>query len=348
MISTERERVKQSLKKKYCLSRILGENQGVARLRRQIENISSCDVSVLLTGESGTGKELAARAIHYLSRRAHQPFVPVNCGAIPENLFENEFFGHRKGAFTDASFHQDGLVKEAEGGTLFLDEVGVIPPNLQVKMLRLLQDKEYKLLGESTTRVADVRIIAATNENLPELVKRGKFREDFYYRLNIVSLLIPPLRNRREDIPLLVENFIRKYAQEYDKNVNGASTEAMELLVSNTWPGNIRELENKIQQAVVMSTDNIILPRDILFSQEDSEPEPATQIGNTNVYKETFAQAKKKIIDTFEREYLSRLLAQYKGDIVRAAAQAGKSRTALWNLMAKHHLHPRQFSQDYK
>jgi len=348
MISNEREIVKQSLKKKSGLNRILGCNETIGRLRQQIENISSCDVSVLITGESGTGKELAARAIHYLSARSHQPFVPVNCGAIPDNLFENELFGHRKGAFTDASFHQDGLVKEAEGGTLFLDEVGVVPTHLQVKLLRLLQDKEYKLLGDSTTRVADIRIIAATNEDLPELVKKGGFREDFYYRLNIVSLHIPPLRKRKEDIPVLADYFIKKYSQEYNKNVTGASPEAVELLMTNYWPGNIRELENKIQQAVVMSSNGIILPRDIQFLQESDEPGSKFQTDDNNIYKETFARAKKKMIRSFEREYLSRLLAQSNGDMVQAAARAGKSRTALWNLIAKHQLHPSQFSRDFK
>jgi DNA-binding NtrC family response regulator len=348
MISNERERVKQSLKKKLGLNRVLGCNDAIARLRQQIENISSCDVSVLITGESGTGKELAARALHYLSGRTHQPFVPVNCGAIPENLFENELFGHRKGAFTDASYHQDGLVKEAEGGTLFLDEVGVIPPHLQVKLLRLLQDKEYKLLGDSTTRFADIRIIAATNEDLPKLVKKGNFREDFYYRLNIVSLHIPPLRKRKEDIPILVDYFIKKYSQEYNKSITGASSEAVELLMTNHWHGNVRELENKIQQAVVMSTEDIILPRDLLFFQESDEPEPEFQMDYNTIYKETFAQAKKRMIHSFEREYLTRLLARFNGDMVQAAARAGKSRTALWNLMAKHQLHPNQFYRDYK
>lgn len=348
MISDERERIKQSLKKKSGLNRILGCNDVIARLRQQIENIASCDVSVLITGESGTGKELAARAIHYLSGRSHQPFVPVNCGAIPDNLFENELFGHRKGAFTDASFHQDGLVKEAESGTLFLDEVGVIPTHLQVKLLRLLQDKEYKLLGDSATRVADIRIIAATNEDLPGLVKKGIFREDFYYRLNIVSLHIPPLRKRKEDIPVLADYFVKKYSHEYNKSITGVSPEAVELLMTNHWPGNVRELENKIQQAVVMSRDGTILPRDFLFSQENAEPEPKSPTNNNTIYKEPFSRAKKMIIHSFEREYLTRLLAQFNGDMVQAAARAGKSRTALWNLMAKHQLHPSQFCGDYK
>lgn len=207
----EKQKVIQSLNKRKVLSRILGSSKPVIQLREQIQSIALYDVSVLIIGESGTGKELAARAIHYLSSRHHNPFVPVNCGAIPENLFENELFGHHKGAFTDASFHQDGVVKEAEGGTLFLDEIGVITPYTQVKLLRLLQEKEYRPLGDCKTRKANVRIVAATNEDLQTMVTEDTFREDLFYRLNIVSLSIPPLRKRKEDIPLLSNHFIRKY-----------------------------------------------------------------------------------------------------------------------------------------
>jgi two-component system response regulator GlrR len=346
MIISERERVKESLKRKGGLKRILGLHPTIAQLRQEIERISSCDVSVLITGESGTGKELAARALHYLSLRAQKPFVPVNCGAIPENLFENELFGHRKGAFTDAAFHQDGLVKEAEGGTLFLDEVGVIPPHIQVKLLRLLQDKEYKLLGDPMTRSADIRIIAATNENLPQAIETGAFREDFYYRLNIVSLHLPPLRERREDIPFLVEHFVRKYSLEYGKMVDRIAPAAMDLLMAGSWPGNIRELENKIQQAVVMCRDSVILPVDLRRGWDNSEFGDKAPGARAFSLKETFGQAKKRILDTFEREYLMKLLEEYNGDVVQAAARAGKSRTALWNLLTKHQLHPRQFNRE--
>jgi DNA-binding NtrC family response regulator len=343
----ERERVKKLLKKKSGLSRILGNNKRIIQLRQQIERISLCDASVLITGESGTGKELAARALHYLGSRAQNPFVPVNCGAIPDNLFENELFGHRKGAFTDASYHQEGLVKEAEGGTLFLDEVGVISPQLQVKLLRLLQDKEYKLLGEAATRVANIRIIAATNEDLPQLVKKGRFREDFYYRLNIVSLHIPPLKKRKDDIPILVDYFIHKYSTEYNKKIDGIAAEALAQLMDFTWPGNVRELENKIQQAVVMSKGRVILSPDLLPLQGRFKPslEQGLPISSADICKETFAQAKNDMINAFEREYLTKLLMEFNGDMVQAAARAGKSRTALWNLMAKHHLHPRQFNR---
>jgi transcriptional regulator with PAS, ATPase and Fis domain len=337
MNKEEEDAVTHSLKRKRGLKRILGENKALEQVRQEIENISSCDVSVLILGESGTGKELAARAIHYLGSRAHKSFVPVNCGSIPENLFENELFGHRKGAFTDASYNQVGLVKEADGGTLFLDEVGVIPSHLQVKLLRLLQDKEYKPLGDSVTHSADIRIIAATNEDLIRLVKKGIFREDFYYRLNIVSLYIPPLRERKDDLTILVDHFIKKYSNQYHRDIQGISEKAMKLLISYSWPGNIRELENVIQQSIVISSGNVITAQDIRLFQSHSAS------GTGRYRRETLARAKKRIVNNFEREYLTTLLTEVNGDMLHAAVQAGTSRTALWNLLAKHHLHPRQF-----
>lgn len=333
----EKQKVILSLKRKEGLSRILGSSKAVARLREQLDNIASFDVSVLCFGESGTGKELAARAIHYLSSRCHKPFVPVNCGAIPENLFENELFGHRKGAFTDASFHQEGVVKEAEGGTLFLDEIGVISPYIQAKLLRLLQEKEYKPLGDSQTRKTDVRIVVATNKDLKIMVKEGTFREDLFYRLNIVSLCLPPLRERKEDIPLLVDHFLKKYYRQYRKPVTSVSKDALLALLSYSWPGNIRELENKILHAVVMAKTNEITcsdldlpPLETRWKKENSEFEP-------------FGEAKQKTIDDFEKNYLTLVMASCRGDVNSAACQAGKSRTAFWNLLARHHLHPRQF-----
>jgi transcriptional regulator with PAS, ATPase and Fis domain len=215
----ERESAKKALKKKYGLNQILGKSKVVRELHKKIDLISSSDASILITGESGTGKELTARAIHYLGPRSGKPFIPVNCSAIPENFIENEFFGHVKGAFTDALFQQTGLVKEAEGGTLFLDEIGTISPYVQIKFLRLLQDGEFKVLGNSKIQKADIRIIAATNKSLQNLVKEGNFRDDLFYRLNIVSLHIPPLRERKEDIPVLIEHFIHKYSEKYNKTI---------------------------------------------------------------------------------------------------------------------------------
>ncbi len=323
---------------KAVLDHILGQSQAVATLHRNIRKIAGCDVSVLITGESGTGKEPAARAIHCLSHRKENPFITVNCAAIPENLFENELFGHVKGAFTDAQGPQKGVVPEAETGTLFLDEIGVIKPYSQVKLLRLLQHKEYKPLGDSQVHHADIRVIAATNEDLSQLVEKGDFRADLYYRLNIVTLHIPPLRERKEDIPTLARHFVKKYSLEYSKEVWDISKDAMLRLLQYHWPGNIRELENKIQQAIVLSSGPVISDNVFQFPRENVRP----AANHSNHFKE----AKDEVIKSFEKDYITRLLTQFNGDIVSAAASAGKSRTALWNLITKHHLHPRQFTKN--
>ena len=335
MLHEECESVTQSLKRKFGLSRILGRSKAVQELCQKINKISLCKVNVLISGESGTGKELAARAIHYLSHRAGKPFIPINCGAIPESLFENELFGHFKGAFTDAGLTQIGLVKQAEGGTLFLDEIAAISLYNQVKLLRFIQDKEYKPLGEAKPHKADVRIIAATNGNLQRLVKEGGFREDLFYRMNVVSIYIPPLRRRREDIPILVEYFMSKYCKEYGKPIKVLSKDTMMKFMSYSWPGNIRELENKIQQMVVMSNTPMI-------NIEAIEPTLSEPIFKENKL-EDFNAAKKKIISSFERTYLIQLLTEHSGHVVSAAKRAGKSRTGLWNLLKKYNISPKKF-----
>jgi len=315
----------------------LGKSPVVKKLRRNIKRISSCDVNVLIIGESGTGKELAARSIHAQSQRAGKPFVPVNCGAVPENLFENELFGHTKGAFTDACLPRRGVVSEAEGGTLFLDEIGVISPFIQVKLLRLLQEKEYKPLGDCKSYCADIRIIAATNQDPEKLMATGKFREDFFYRINIVSIEIPPLRERKEDIPILVEHFSKKYSHQYNRPIREITPGAMKVLVAYPWPGNIRELENKIQQTIVLATGDVITEDDLgLNKMESKSVQELIKPGN-------FKKAKEKIIRDFEKQYLSKLLKEFNGDVVAAADCAGKSRTAFWNLLKKREIHPRSF-----
>ena len=334
-LSLERESVKKQLKKELAFKQILGTSKAIQRLHAQIKQLSACDVNVLISGESGTGKELAARSIHYLSSRADKPFIPINCGAIPENIFENELFGHIKGAFTDACSNQSGLIREAEGGTLFLDEMDAVSPYIQVKFLRLLQEKEYKPLGDSKSRKANVRIIAATNKNLSSLVKKGDFREDLFYRLNVVSLNIPPLRERKEDIPVLAEHLLQKYSRQYNKPGMVFSPTTTEALLSYSWPGNIRELENKIQQIVVMSNSQIVKPN------EFNLPENKTR--NDNHKFDYFNIAKQKAIYDFEKTYLIRVLTEQHGNVVNAAEKAGKSRTALWNLLKKHDISPKQF-----
>ena len=332
----ECEAAKASIKKRLSLNKILGNSKAVQNLHVKIAQVADCDVNILISGESGSGKELVARAVHYLSKRAGKPFVPVNCGAIPENLFENELFGHVKGAFTGASFAQRGLVSEANGGTLFLDEIGTVAQYSQVKLLRLLQDKEYKPLGDSRPKHADIRIIAATNTNLLHLVNEGSFRDDLFYRLNVVPIHVPPLRERKEDIPILVDYFLNKYTREYDKSPKSLTNDVMKIFCSYSWPGNIRELENKVQQLVVTSSLAKIDSSDIEL--------PVNDLNCNEGDKKNFNDAKKIVIDTFERKYLSNLLSEYKGDVASAAKEAGKNRTALWNLLKKHNISPKKFN----
>jgi DNA-binding NtrC family response regulator len=328
----ERDSAKAALKEKYGLRQILGKSRAILDIHDKIKQVAPFDVNVLISGESGTGKELVARAIHYLGPRAGKPFIPVNCGAIPENLFENELFGHVKGAFTDAGYEQAGLVKEAEGGTLFLDEIGTISPYIQIKFLRLLENMEYKPLGESKPQRANIRIIAATNQPLTTLVNNGSFRDDLYYRLNVVYFHIPPLRERSEDIPILINHFGNKYSKKYNRPDIKISTEDMGALVSHPWRGNIRELENMIQSLIIMSESNVVHINRI----QSQATEPTRNF-------QTFKAAKTDAVNTFEKNYLIRILSEHKGNVASAATKSGKGRTALWNLIKKHNLHPKQF-----
>ena len=334
-LQIESDQAKQLLKKKFGLRSILGESHAIHKLREILWNVSSCHVSVLITGDSGTGKELAARAIHYLGSRASMPFVPVNCGAIPDNLFENELFGHVKGAFTDARFPQRGLVEEAEHGTLFLDEISTISPYIQAKFLRLLQEKEYRPLGASKPFKADIRIVAATNTDLRKLVEERKFRADLFFRLNVASVHIPPLRERKQDIPILAEHFLNHYCKEYNYEKKTIIKDAMMILMTYSWPGNVRELENMIQQLIVMCSSTVITAKDIKLPMV----QPLSKEKNLGHFK----IAKKRTIDRFEKTYLTQLLIDYKGDVVSAANYAGKSRSALWNLLKKHNISPQEF-----
>ncbi|MBI4510350.1 MAG: sigma-54-dependent Fis family transcriptional regulator [Deltaproteobacteria bacterium] len=238
-----------------ALGGMIGKSAAIQQVFRTVQKVAEYKTNVLIHGESGTGKELVARALHDLSPRSHGPFVAVNCGAIPENLLESELFGHKKGAFTDASRDKKGLFEEAHGGTLFLDEIGEMPLGLQVKLLRAIQDEEIRRLGDNKEIPVDVRVVAATVRDLGVEVRAGRFREDLYYRLNVLSIQIPPLRDRREDIPLLVEYFVRRYGEKHadaGMHVESVAPETMEILLSYGWPGNVRELENTIERAMVL------------------------------------------------------------------------------------------------
>ncbi len=311
--------------------KVIGRSPAFLDQLRRIPMIAKCDANVLIAGETGTGKELYARAIHYGSSRVGRPFMPINCGAIPAELVENELFGHERGAYTSAATLQAGLIEEANGGTLFLDEIDCLPLFAQVKLLRFLQEKEYRPLGSTKIRRADVRIIAASNLNLEEAVANGKVRQDLYYRLNIISLILPPLRERREDIPLLARHFLRRYSADLDKEVSDFSEEAMQLLMVHHWPGNVRELEHVIERAIVLCEGSMLEARDLVIS-------PAGNGG-----QQSLQEAKAKEIARFERDYIQGLLSACKGNITRAAQVAKKNRRAFWQLIQKHQIDVARF-----
>lgn len=287
--------------------------------------VAEGDASVLIRGESGTGKELLANAIHNASSRSQRPFVAINCAAIPEQLLESELFGHSKGAFTGAVRDHRGLFQSAIGGTVFLDEIGDMPLVLQSKLLRVLQEKQITPLGSTQAIPLDVRIISATHRDLKAEIAAGKFREDIYYRLNVVELAIPSLSERREDIPLLAKHFLSVLAKKYNKKTNGFSTEAMETLISSPWPGNVRQLQNVVEQSVVLSSTPLI--SSVLVQQ--------------NIHKEeemlvSLEEAKRR----FERDYLIRILKITEGNVTQAAKLSKRNRTEFYKLLQKHQLDP--------
>ncbi|AEH45030.1 two component, sigma54 specific, transcriptional regulator, Fis family [Thermodesulfatator indicus DSM 15286] len=302
---------------------ITGQSHAILELREAIERVAQTDATVLITGESGVGKEVAARMIHTLSRRAEKPFVAVNCAAIPEDLIESELFGHEKGAFTGAVSSKKGKFDLADGGTIFLDEIGDMSLSAQAKVLRVLQEKCFERVGGTKTISVDVRVIAATNKNLTEEIKKGRFREDLYYRLNVIPIHIPPLRERPEDIPLLVEEFLDEFARHSGLGRKKITPEAMEALKRYPWPGNIRELRNLIERLVILSKRDTI-------SLEDLPPEinqpPQTSFGQEPWFEcNDFKQAR----SLFEREFLKRKLAEFKGNISQTAEAIGLERTYL-------------------
>jgi len=257
-LKSENRSLHHQLRSRYRYENIVGDSAALRRVLDVVAKVATSDSTVLVTGESGTGKELIARAIHYQSDRADHLFVTVNCGAIPEELLESELFGHVKGAFTHAVSRRQGRFELADGGSIFLDEIGDMSPNLQVKLLRVLQDGSFEPVGSSKTVAADVRVVAATNQNLELAIREGRFREDLFYRLNVIPIVVPPLRERREDIPQLLDHFLEASARDKGKKVAGFTPEAMERLCSYAWPGNVRELENLVERLVILDTDGVI------------------------------------------------------------------------------------------
>ena len=317
----------QALKARLGLQQFVGESQAFLAAIKQIPLIALSDANVLITGETGTGKELSARAVHYLSGRSAQPFVPLNCGAIPLDLVENELFGHQRGAFTGASGAQPGLIHEATGGTLFLDEIDSMPPFAQVKLLRFLQDREYRPLGAAKMTHADVRVVAATNADVEEAVKAGKLRQDLYYRLSTITLELPPLRQRRDDIPLLARHFVATIASRLAVRPKDISAGAMQKLLLHEWPGNVRELEHVMERAVALSERTEIQGAEINLPG-------ARQTANP----ESFQRSKAKAVAEFETSFVRRLLEGHQGNITRAAESAQKDRRLLRQLIHKHQI----------
>ncbi len=324
----------QSMKERLGLRHIVGKCPALLTELKKIPMMARCDAAVLIAGETGTGKEACARAIHYLGPRARNPFVAVNCGAIPADLIENELFGHDAGAYTGAMSSRRGLVEEASGGTLFLDEVDSLPLSAQVKLLRLLQEKEFRHLGSQKTCRADVRIVASANTDLESALQQRRFRTDLYYRLNVLPLRLPPLRERHEDLPQLARHFAVKYAREFGRPCRSLTPDALSRLAQHTWPGNVRELENVIERAVLL-TDGPELRADDLGL---SGPASTVQV------RVTLREQKARMVREFEREYLTSLLARHAGNISRAAVEAGKNRRALFELIRRHRLNAREYA----
>jgi DNA-binding NtrC family response regulator len=250
--------LRKELQREYDYTNIIGKSPAITQIFEMIKAVSDTDSTVLISGNSGTGKELVAKALHYNSKRSNRPFIALNCGAISENLIESELFGHKKGAFTGAISDKEGFIKAAEGGTLFLDEISEMPPQLQVKLLRAIQEKEYTPVGTTVSLPVSVRFIASTNRNLQEQVAQGKFRDDLYYRLNVIEIHLPSLKERESDIPLLVDFFLDKYRKQMNKNILGISNDAMRALMNHEWKGEIRELENVMERAVIFCNEDFI------------------------------------------------------------------------------------------
>jgi len=327
-LSTE-ETLRKEIQEQYTFHDIISKSYAVKQILNILPDIADSDSTVLIEGPSGSGKEMFSKAIHNLSKRANEKFVAINCGALPDTLLESELFGYVKGAFTDAKKDKPGRFAMAQGGTILLDEIGDISTALQVKLLRVLQEREYEPLGGNHTVKTNARIIAATNRNLPERVGKGAFREDLYYRLNVVKLTLPALKERREDIPLLIEHFLRMFNLKKEKDIQQVSTEAMAILLAYDFPGNIRELENIIEYAFVLCRGKEILPQhlpqDVTVKQEVNHPHQ-------------IQAPKLSIIAQAEAEAISQALLRNKGSKQKTAEEMGIHKTTLWRKMKRYGL----------
>jgi two-component system NtrC family response regulator len=321
-LGRENRELKEQLREKFKVDFIISASRPMGEALNLVGRVAQSQATVLILGESGTGKELIARAIHYSSRRADQPLVKVNCAALPENLLESELFGHEKGAFTGAVARRIGRFEQADQGSIFLDEIGDLSPSLQVKLLRVLQEKEFERLGSSQTLKSDVRVIAATHCNLEESIQRGKFREDLYYRLNVVTISLPPLRNRKEDILPLLEHFLKKYNRENQKNIVSLSKEARDLLMNYHYPGNVRELENIVERAVVLCRGETLSIQDLPLNLREGKEEAALE----RIRESRNLPA---ALEEVERQMIAEALEKNRGVQTKAAGDLGISERVL-------------------
>lgn len=330
---TEHDEAKHNLTLELALRDLIGISPTFERVLREIRILANTEATVLITGETGTGKDMCARAIHYTSARAGKPFVPVNCGGIPEELFENEFFGHERGAFTDARERYGGTVQQAEGGTIFLDDLDALSARHQAKLLRFIQEPVYSPLGSGKIHRSNVRILSATNADLVGRINSGLFRQDLYYRLAVLELVLPPLRERSDDIAALAEYFAERYCQVYGKSKVSISSSTLAKLVKLRWDGNVRELENVVHNAIV-HTDKEILDDQDFFNHDKVRGHSLA----SEFEQRPFKRMKQELVSGFERQYVEQLLKECSGNISEAARRAGKNRRAFWEIMRKHGL----------
>ena len=338
--------LKRQVESRYRFENIIGASPRMQEVFRLVARAAPTNTSVLLTGESGTGKERVARAIFHNSLRKDGPFVAVDCTSLSENLLESELFGHVKGAFTGAVANKRGLFEVADGGTLFLDEIGNIPLAIQAKLLRVLQEKEFKAVGDTRTQKTDVRLIAATNKDLKAMVAEGTFRDDLYYRINIFPIHIPPLRERREDIPALAFHFLKTFSAELGKKVNELSDDAMNVLLNHAWPGNVRELENTIQRAVILASDKVIRKAHLQSIIDAGATQDAQAPRTSDELKRVKKAAREKSVERIEQAFVLEALRRNSWNVTRSAEETGMQRANFQALMKKHGIRLRDAGDD--
>ncbi|MCU0615102.1 MAG: sigma-54 dependent transcriptional regulator [Desulfobacterales bacterium] len=328
----ENQRLQKACQGNCAFPEMVGKSAAMQRVYETIRMVAKNDLTVLITGESGTGKDLTARAIHGLSPRNNKPWVAVNCPTVPENILESELFGYKKGAFTHATTNKIGLFQEADKGTIFLDEIGDVSPAIQTKLLRVLQEKEIKPLGDTKSIHVDVRIISSTNQDLKEKIKLGQFREDFYYRINVLPIELPPLRRRKEDIPIIANHLLEKHCHELKKPLKKISAELMDIFLKKMWEGNIRELENLILQGILFSTSDEIKPRDVGIKKET----PSEITADPGIEEMQYKTAKEEMLKRFNAQYIGQCLKKCDGNVTHAAKLCGLERQALQQIMRRY------------